>query len=155
MLHLALITPCPIIGHPWDEPVSVLLTLILHINTNGVTSQSPLLPAKETQLPQRFPIKERLHSLNHLCGCMLHSFKWFTVLKRTFPIHAFSWQRTAALPGRLILMCWLHGVGKWHPAGNLHSLWPVFTVFTLPTVTLQKCKPCGNVAQHYCSLSEV
>lgn len=78
----------------------------------------------------------------------------------TFPTHLFSWGRMETLTGRLVLVCLSRGVGKRHPAGHLQRLWPVFlgrnaTIFTLSTETLQQCKPSGNVAQIYCSISEV
>ena len=81
MFQLAPTAPCSMIGCHQEEPGSVLLTLVLYIfiNINKVTPQSPLLQAKETQLPQPFLIRKMLHSLNH-CGSALDSLKQFPVL---------------------------------------------------------------------------
>ena len=57
------------------------LTLYIFININEVTSQSPLLQVKETQLHQPVLIREMLYSLNHFCGSALDSLKPFPVLE--------------------------------------------------------------------------
>ncbi|NXJ72268.1 HOME1 protein, partial [Rostratula benghalensis] len=52
---------------------------IISLDGLKVTPQSPLLQAKETQLPQPFLLWEMLHSLNHLCSPALDSLKQFPV----------------------------------------------------------------------------
>ncbi|KFZ60256.1 Amyloid-like 2, partial [Antrostomus carolinensis] len=63
-----------------EEPGSILLTFALNIfiNMNEVTPQSPLLQAKEPQLPQPFLSREMLHSLHHLGGSVLDSLQHFS-----------------------------------------------------------------------------
>jgi len=81
VFHFVPTTSCPVTGHHWKAPGSVVLapSLQVFIYIDKIPPEPSLLQAEESQLSHLLLIGDILQSLNHLYGPSLDSLQYVHV----------------------------------------------------------------------------